>query len=141
MKKNDRTIAKKIIIDIAGFSLMIIAPFLGWLPGPGGIPLFIIGLSLVATNHEWAENLLKDFDDKRRQYTDKFLRGGKVQTVAIDIFCICLIALGIYVNTQTNTLWVRGMTFGAFTLSLILLVSNQDRVDRFISLIKSRNKH
>src|SRR5262249_26260842 len=40
---------------------------LGWLPGPGGIPLFILGLSLLAINHRWA----KKYIQLLQQYADR----------------------------------------------------------------------
>lgn len=49
---------KRIAYDIAGVTLIIASPLLGWLPGPGGIPLFLAGLGLLAVHNEWAQNLL-----------------------------------------------------------------------------------
>ncbi len=49
---------KRIAYDIAGITLIIASPFLGWLPGPGGIPLFLAGLGLLAVHNEWAQKLL-----------------------------------------------------------------------------------
>jgi membrane-bound ClpP family serine protease len=49
---------KIVVLDVLGVALMILAVLTGWLPGPGGIPLFIIGLSLLAINHEWAERYI-----------------------------------------------------------------------------------
>jgi hypothetical protein len=46
---------KVIILDTLGVLLMILAVLTGWLPGPGGIPLFIAGLALLAINHTWAQ--------------------------------------------------------------------------------------
>lgn len=49
---------KRIAYDVAGVTLIIASPLLGWLPGPGGIPLFIAGLGLLAVHNEWAQKLL-----------------------------------------------------------------------------------
>jgi hypothetical protein len=40
---------------ILGWGLMILAPLIGWLPGPGGLILFPIGLALVIKNSLWAK--------------------------------------------------------------------------------------
>jgi hypothetical protein len=40
---------------ILGWGLMILAPLIGWLPGPGGLILFPIGLALVLKNSHWAK--------------------------------------------------------------------------------------
>jgi hypothetical protein len=32
----------------------------GWLPGPGGLPLFIIGVTILSTEYHWAKRF-RDF--------------------------------------------------------------------------------
>ena len=54
----ERSLPHKIAVDVLGILLIIAAGLFGWLPGPGGIPLLLAGLSLLATNHEWARKLL-----------------------------------------------------------------------------------
>ena len=48
----------RIGIGVLGGLLIIAAPLTGWLPGPGGIPLFIAGLAVLASEFEWAQRLL-----------------------------------------------------------------------------------
>jgi uncharacterized protein (TIGR02611 family) len=48
----------RIGIGFVGGLLLILAPLTGWLPGPGGIPLFIAGLAVLASEFEWAQRLL-----------------------------------------------------------------------------------
>lgn len=43
---------------MAGFAIMLIAISIGWLPGPGGVPLFLVGLAVLATEFVWAARLL-----------------------------------------------------------------------------------
>jgi drug/metabolite transporter (DMT)-like permease len=64
--------AKLILLDILGVSMLIGAALIGWLPGPGGIPLAIGGLALLAINHTWAERWLKHFKKKGLEIKDKF---------------------------------------------------------------------
>jgi hypothetical protein len=45
-------------VGVVGGILIIAAPLTGWLPGPGGIPLFIAGLAVLASEFEWAQRLL-----------------------------------------------------------------------------------
>lgn len=139
-QKKQRPFYQRIAIDIAGFGLMIISPFLGWLPGPGGIPLFLAGLGLVSLNHEWAENLLKDFDKKRVEYTDKYLMASPRVSMTIDIVCIGLLILGAYIALTSDTLIVRAPGLGLISVTLIILVSNQKRWERFKKWLKNRRK-
>jgi hypothetical protein len=50
---------KLVVLDILGVLLIIAAGLIGWIPGPGGIPLLLAGLGLLAINHEWARRWLK----------------------------------------------------------------------------------
>jgi tellurite resistance protein TerC len=53
--------ARRVVILVLGLTIMfIIAPLTGVIPGPGGIPVFIAGLALLATEFVWARNLLKN---------------------------------------------------------------------------------
>jgi hypothetical protein len=49
---------------VLGSVLMIAAPLVGWVPGPGGTILFAVGLGLVLRNSLWAKRRYVDF--KRR---------------------------------------------------------------------------
>ena len=48
----------RIGVGVVGGLLIIAAPLTGWLPGPGGIPLFIAGLAVLSSEFEWAQRLL-----------------------------------------------------------------------------------
>lgn len=48
---------RKPIILVIGTAIVIISPFTGALPGPGGIPVFLIGVAILATEFEWAQRI------------------------------------------------------------------------------------
>lgn len=50
------TIRKPLVLVI-GMLFVIISPFTGVLPGPGGIPIFLIGVAILSTEFEWAKRL------------------------------------------------------------------------------------
>ena len=137
-KKNDRPLYQRILIDVAGFGLMIISPFLGWLPGPGGIPLFLAGLGLVSLNHEWAERWLKDFDKKRVELTDKYLMTSPRVSLSIDILCLALLCLGVYLAATNDNLVWRGVGLFMVSINLIILLSNQKRFERIARRFKKK---
>lgn len=66
-------LAKVIVLDILGVICLIGAVLLGWVPGPGGIPLAIAGLALLAINHEWARQWL----EKMKTKAEKLLKRKK----------------------------------------------------------------
>ncbi len=51
----------RIGVGVLGALLMIAAALTGWLPGPGGIPLFILGLAVWASEFAWAKRLMDWF--------------------------------------------------------------------------------
>ncbi|WP_427893080.1 PGPGW domain-containing protein [Kribbella sp. GL6] len=64
----------RIGVGVLGGLLLIAAPLTGWLPGPGGIPLFIAGLAVLASEFEWAQRLLyrvKDWVKSLTTWTGK----------------------------------------------------------------------
>jgi hypothetical protein len=48
---------RKPLILVIGLGFVIISPFTGILPGPGGIPIFLVGVAILATEFEWAERV------------------------------------------------------------------------------------
>ena len=137
-RKNQRPLYQRVVIDIAGFGLMIISPFLGWLPGPGGIPLFLAGLGLVSLNHEWAERLLKDFDKKRVELTDKYLMASRRVSISIDIFSLAILGFGVYLAATSQDLLWRGGGLFMISITLIILLSNQKRFERIFKFFKKK---
>ena len=118
---------KAILIDILGFLCIIAAPFLGWLPGPGGIPLVILGLSLLANNHEWAERLMERVKEHTSNASKKVTEASPAMKWAIDILSVIFITVAVILVTQYTQ---NIATTAAISLSLaavILLATNQNR--------------
>lgn len=55
-KSAPATVRKPIVL-IIGLLFVLAAAATGWLPGPGGIPLFLIGIAILATEFVWAERV------------------------------------------------------------------------------------
>ena len=48
---------RKPFVLVVGLLFVIAAGLTGWLPGPGGIPLFLIGIAILATEFAWAKRV------------------------------------------------------------------------------------
>jgi hypothetical protein len=48
---------RKSIVLVVGMAFVIASPFTGVLPGPGGIPVFLIGVAILASEFHWAARL------------------------------------------------------------------------------------
>lgn len=46
-------------VGVLGVLLILLGAATGWLPGPGGIPLVLLGLAVLASEYEWAHHLLQ----------------------------------------------------------------------------------
>lgn len=55
-RKTPHKIRKPITL-VVGLVFIVAAGATGWLPGPGGIPLFLIGVAVLATEFAWADRL------------------------------------------------------------------------------------
>jgi uncharacterized protein (TIGR02611 family) len=57
----------RVAVGILGGLLILVSGLIGWMPGPGGIALFLLGLAVLASEFHWARRLL---DWARRQAHD-----------------------------------------------------------------------
>jgi hypothetical protein len=83
--------AKRIIYDIVGMFLIILSPFLGAIPGPGGLIVFFAGLSILAVHNDWAKNLLVWARKNVSSLLDIVFTENKNVQIAHD--CIGIVAL------------------------------------------------
>jgi hypothetical protein len=127
--------AQLIVFDTLAVLFMIAALLTGWLPGPGGIPLFLVGLGLLAINHEWAQryiDLLKDYADKMSDliFTPRL-------RVFFDVIAPVLVGVGVFLLLQRDAFWM--IPLGMFTVGIGLLAffGNRNRWAR----LKNKFKH
>jgi uncharacterized protein (TIGR02611 family) len=73
----------RIGVGILGLLVMVAAAVTGPLPGPGGIPLFLLGLAIWATEFAWAHQLLQWFTQWFRKVGRLSRRSKVLLTIAI----------------------------------------------------------
>jgi hypothetical protein len=118
---------KIIVLDVLGVALMVLAILTGWLPGPGGIPLFIIGLSLLAVNHEWAERyieLLKKYADRFGDMI--FIERPRVK-LAYDVLAILASLAGVLLLLKRTALWMLPLGTFLFFIGIVVFLRNRHR--------------
>lgn len=71
--------AKRLIIAVIGFTVVLIGIVMLVTPGPGWLVIFL-GLSLLAAEFVWARRLMKRLKEKGRQITKSVmaLRGFRI---------------------------------------------------------------
>ncbi len=127
---------KAILIDVLGFACIIGSVLLGWLPGPGGIPLLIIGLSLLANNHEWAERLLHRVKAEGLKVFDKLFDGSRKTAWIIDIATVFVVTGAVLVLLMATRSVFKTAAISLIIAAVIMFFSNQRRYHRIIRKIK-----
>lgn len=122
--------SKRIAIDALGYILVIIAVPISWIPGPGGLPVFIAGLGLLSINNVWAQRL--------RDYL--LHNGGKVAKVlfppnpaielAYDIIAVLLWIVVALLAWHHAAAWQLGLAVSCFFAALTIALLNRDRLNR-----------
>ncbi len=51
-----RRVRRPIVLTV-GLFFVLLSGALGWLPGPGGIPLFLLGIAILSSEFHWAERI------------------------------------------------------------------------------------
>ncbi len=77
---------RKPITLTVGLIFVLAAGATGWLPGPGGIPLFLIGIAILATEFEWAERL-RDFALHKVKLFGQWYRARKILGTFLLLLC------------------------------------------------------
>jgi hypothetical protein len=127
---------KVLITDILGVLLLALVPFLGPLPGPGGIPLLIAGFGLLAINHDWADgavDYVKIHSESLRKVIFPDITWVKWSW---DIFAALLLAGGTWLNIIATDNWFwKGISIAVMASSTTLFMLNRDRIswlDKFL---------
>ncbi len=132
MVKSPKQLAKRIGIDIAGFGLLLAALLTGWLPGPGGIPLAIAGLSLLAINYQWARTLQDKVKEKSVDIIDRIFPNNPNIQMVYDLAFFLLAASAVFLFRDHH--WQIGAVIGGLALAIAIL--NRSRGERLFNWLK-----
>jgi len=128
---------KRILVDSAGYLLLVTAALIGWLPGPGGIPLTLAGLGLLSINNRWAQSLRRYLLEHGGKFTTAlFPPDPRIQWLYDIVVVALLVVVTILAGTHA-TAWQVGMSVSLFVIALTIALLNRDRLNQF----KSRSKH
>ncbi|MBA2279210.1 hypothetical protein H0V99_02090 [Candidatus Saccharibacteria bacterium] len=131
---------KVILFDtLAGLCFIGVALF-GWLPGPGGIPLLILGLSLLAVNHDWAERWMETVKYKGTTLKKYLFPSSPWVRLFYDFGSVVIILGGIYVLLNSDKRLLSAVGTIMITFGLVIFLFNRDRFDKIAALFKSKSK-
>lgn len=127
------------ITDVLGVICLISSLLLGWLPGPGGVPLFILGLTLLSIHHAWARRYI----DLVKKYSNRigeliFIENKRVQ-YAFDGLAIILVAGAIYPSYLRNVWWQYSIAAFCGFLAITIILGNRRRWKRLKQHFKRKH--
>lgn len=118
---------KRIAIDFLGGICILGSILFGWLPGPGGIPLLILGLSLLATNHTWAERLLLRVKKHGLKVSQKLFSDSPRMKLLLDVASIAIITIAVIMLNQATRNITITAAISLLICALFLLLGNRQR--------------
>jgi hypothetical protein len=131
-----RTHTKRVLTDTAGYLLIIAAGLTGWLPGPGGLPLFIAGLGLLSIHNKWAQDL-RDFVLKNGgTLVQKLFPKNIIAQWAYDIIAVTLYATSAYLAWSHAVWWQVSIAVSLFFAATFIALMNRER----LQALKKRRK-
>ena len=123
--------AKRIIYDIVGLFLVILSPFLGAIPGPGGLLVFFAGLSILAIHNDWAKQLLSWAKANMTSLVDIIFANTKQMKIVNDCIGVGLIILTIVLAISLSVPLRYGIPVATGCMGIFWLLRNRERYKRF----------
>lgn len=136
MAERSSNFVKRLAIDIAGLVLLVGAALFGWIPGPGGIPLLIAGLSLLSINHEWARRWLKKARSGGLSITERIFVDHPIIKLVLDLVGIGLMVLAVFILNNYTRNFYRSLAVSAAFLGIGLFLGNRKRLQRLTQLVR-----
>lgn len=130
---------KRVLTDSAGYACLVLVPFVGWLPGPGGIPLLLTGLGLLSIHNPWAKRLLHYVRERSASLREIVFPDNKIIQLAWDIFVVMLLVGGYMLDVSTEGLFFRGISIGMYALASTTFMFNRHRL-RWLEKLKFKKR-
>lgn len=92
----------RIVVGVVGTLLILLAALTGPLPGPGGIPLALVGLAVLASEFEWAHRLLEWVMDRLHagrvwvQRQPRWVSWGGAVLTAVGVGLVIWLSLAVF---------------------------------------------
>ena len=122
---------KRIATDFAGYLLILLGAALGWLPGPGGIPLVLAGLGLLSINNEWASRLRHYLVKNSERLIKIAFPDHKIIQLVYDVVATVLLMVGIAYLIRHVALYQISLGVALLFIALAIGLINRERYVMF----------
>lgn len=121
---------KRVAIDALGYLLIIVAIPIGWIPGPGGLPVFVAGLGLLSINNVWAQKLRDYLLRSGGKFSKLLFPPNPRIELAYDIIAVLLWIVVAVLAWQHAAAWQIGLSVSLFFIATTIALLNRDRIQR-----------
>jgi hypothetical protein len=129
---------KIIVLDtLAGLCFIGVILF-GWLPGPGGLPLLLAGLALLAVNHDWAERWLETAKHKGKSFKAILFPDKAWIRNTYDIASVLVFGGAVYLFLTTNNRFVASGCIAAACFSFFIFLVNRERLNKLSTIVQKK---
>lgn len=122
---------KRILIDGAGYGLILLGIATGWLPGPGGIPLILTGLGLLSVNNHWAKQILEYLQQNGSKFMKLAFPDNTWAKAGHDFLALLLLCASAYIFVTQNSLVYFGFAIALAALGIVDFLYNRNRLKYF----------
>lgn len=127
---------KRILIDTAGYLLILAGILLGWVPGPGGIPLILAGLGLLSLYNPWARSLRTYLLKHGGRLTEILFPDSLIIQTMYDIAALAFFVIATLLAIHHRAIWEISVAVVLFFLAVFVAGLNRGRYHR----IKRKHK-
>lgn len=120
---------KRFGLDFLGYLCLLLVILVGWLPGPGGIPLLVTGLSLLSINNKWAQRLLNYVKLRSDSIRKIFFPKNATIERNWDIFSVVLLGFAFYLSMNTSELPLKVIATTLGVGSTTIFFFNRSRLE------------
>ena len=134
--KKKPTSVRKPFTFALGLVLICVAPLVGWIPGPGGIIVFLAGIGVLASEFDWAENLKEFFLKTVPKEIKNRWRPTPKWELVFDFTAIALLIGALFAARQNW--WAPVLSLGIGGVCLFLF--NRERLTRLKNRVNAGKK-
>ncbi len=127
-KQNGNSLFKVVLTDAAGVGCLMLVPFLGPLPGPGGIPLILAGFGLLAVNHDWADDAIHYVKKHSESLQAIIFPDRPLVKAAWDLLALVIFSSGLWVNIVAEHWLLKGLSIGTMAGASTIFMLNRNRL-------------
>ena len=131
---------RRVCLDCAGYSLILLAILVGWLPGPGGIPLTMAGLAILSLNNSWAKKIRLYLLQEGDKLLDKLFADDAQICRLWDRVNLVILLITAVVLVWQPTIIGLSVASALSAINLVIFGRNRQRFSRAVKFLKQGRK-